>query len=103
MVCGPCSSKRFLLPNQSSKPLRVCVSCFNSLTAKIQDGTDTSRDRGNAESSGEDDSDDDEDNAKGQPESHDTVSWEFNKIFTKKKKESLFIIVSEPLFCVKFL
>lgn len=74
VVCGPCSNKRFLLPNQSSKPLRVCLSCYNSLTsAKIQDGMDTSRDKGSADSSGEDDSDDDED-ARGQPDSHDTVS-----------------------------
>lgn len=32
VVCGPCSSKRFLLPNQSSKPLRVCLNCFDKLS-----------------------------------------------------------------------
>lgn len=32
VVCGPCSSKRFLLPNQSSKPLRVCLNCYDKLS-----------------------------------------------------------------------
>lgn len=32
VVCGPCSNKRFLLPNQSSKPLRVCLRCYEVLT-----------------------------------------------------------------------
>lgn len=32
VVCGPCSSKRFILPNQSSKPLRVCLNCFDKLS-----------------------------------------------------------------------
>lgn len=39
VVCGPCSNKRFLLPNQSSKPLRVCLHCYDFLTsAKKQHG-----------------------------------------------------------------
>lgn len=32
VVCGPCSSKRFLLPSQSTKSLRVCISCYNMLS-----------------------------------------------------------------------
>ncbi|XP_056261962.1 pleckstrin homology domain-containing family F member 2 [Pseudoliparis swirei] len=33
VVCGPCSEKKHLLPSQSSKPVRVCESCFLQLTA----------------------------------------------------------------------
>ncbi|XP_061421779.1 pleckstrin homology domain-containing family F member 2 isoform X2 [Lethenteron reissneri] len=33
VVCGACSDRRFLLPSQSSRPLRVCIGCFDSLTA----------------------------------------------------------------------
>ncbi|EDO38501.1 predicted protein [Nematostella vectensis] len=32
VVCGACSTKKFLLPAQSSKPLRVCNSCYNTLS-----------------------------------------------------------------------
>lgn len=32
VVCGGCSTKRFLLPQQSSKPLRVCDKCYSQLT-----------------------------------------------------------------------
>lgn len=32
VVCGPCSSKKFLLPQQSSKPVRVCLNCYDSLS-----------------------------------------------------------------------
>ncbi len=31
-MCGACSTKRFLLPQQSSKPLRVCNKCYSQLT-----------------------------------------------------------------------
>ena len=34
MVCGPCSNKRWLLPEQSSKPLRVCLSCYDKLSVQ---------------------------------------------------------------------
>ncbi len=34
VVCGPCSNKRWLLPEQSSKPLRVCLSCYDKLSAQ---------------------------------------------------------------------
>ena len=32
VVCGACSSRKYLLPSQSSKPLRVCDSCYETLT-----------------------------------------------------------------------
>ena len=33
VVCGNCSTKKFLLPAQSSKPLRVCDNCYNVLSS----------------------------------------------------------------------
>ncbi|KAL4617147.1 pleckstrin homology domain-containing family F member 2 [Arapaima gigas] len=32
VVCGPCSEKKFLLPSQSSKPVRVCEFCYEQLS-----------------------------------------------------------------------
>lgn len=32
VVCGPCSSKKFLLPQQSSKSVRVCLKCYDNLS-----------------------------------------------------------------------
>lgn len=32
VVCSNCSTKRFLLPQQSSKPLRICDKCYSQLT-----------------------------------------------------------------------
>ena len=32
LVCGNCSEQKWLLPSQSSKPLRVCLTCFNELS-----------------------------------------------------------------------
>lgn len=86
VVCGPCSSKKFLLPQQSSKPQRVCTSCYerlsnavkqesakissNSLntTAATANNKDT-HNNANNESSGDDDSED-ETNGSGN-EQHD--------------------------------
>jgi len=43
VVCGPCSSKKFLLPVQSAKPLRVCLTCHDVLTkSKNLGATDSS-------------------------------------------------------------
>ena len=33
VVCGSCSTQRFLLPQISSKPLRVCDRCYDKLSA----------------------------------------------------------------------
>lgn len=81
VVCGPCSSKKYLLPNQSSKPLRVCLTCYDGLS-KAKTGSSTSdmnnlgsrtsvpqcldfAKDGNLEvSSGEDDSEEDDDQNK---------------------------------------
>ena len=32
VVCGQCSSQKFLMPAQSSKPLRVCDPCYANLS-----------------------------------------------------------------------
>jgi len=37
VCCNACSSKRFLLPAQSSKPLRVCMTCYNELSSQSAD------------------------------------------------------------------
>ncbi|XP_055845506.1 pleckstrin homology domain-containing family F member 2 [Episyrphus balteatus] len=38
VVCGPCSSKKFLLPQQSTKSVRVCLKCYDNLSkAKAQE------------------------------------------------------------------
>lgn len=43
VVCGPCSNKKFLLPVQSAKPLRVCLTCHDVLTkSKNLGGPNTS-------------------------------------------------------------
>ncbi|KAJ4438078.1 hypothetical protein ANN_14017 [Periplaneta americana] len=90
VVCGPCSNKRFLLPSQSSKPLRVCLNCYDTLSrARVQqnnmgnpadnslhkDGKERS---GSGDSSGEEDSDEeDEANRSHQDSSaHDESSWD---------------------------
>jgi len=63
VICANCSSKKFLLPSQSSKPLRVCDGCYailtttsGSLDAKMTD------EKGNRSDSGTDDDSDDDEN-----------------------------------------
>lgn len=63
VCCNACASKRWLLPHQSSKPLRVCLTCFYKLSGTPS--TDLSNEwagRSNyksANSSGEDSSESD--------------------------------------------
>nr|CAG4650551.1 EOG090X0FI9 [Sida crystallina] len=73
VVCGPCSSKRYLLPVQSSKPLRVCLTCYDVLTKakNHQDTPNSSLNHGSMDSSGEDDSDDDDSNSNALSRSDD--------------------------------
>lgn len=70
VVCGPCSNRKFLLPAQSSKPLRVCLTCYDALSrasilesatggmARVQPKVD--KPLSGMDSSGDDDSDDDD-------------------------------------------
>jgi len=62
VVCGACSSRKYLLPSQSSKPLRVCDSCYETLTKIDNKGNVNVTDGKPSDSSGEDDSDDEETN-----------------------------------------
>lgn len=69
VVCGPCSSKKFILPGQSNKPLRVCLDCYDNLTSLKRDGNkslpgNNNKPANSTESSGEDDSGDDEETLK---------------------------------------
>ncbi|CAG7829020.1 unnamed protein product [Allacma fusca] len=86
-ICGACSKGRFLLPQQSKKPLRVCNNCNEILTsgAKGSDNiTGTGNSHGGDNSSGEEDSDDDGD---------DTPSWSLApKFYHGKKKTKLKIL-----------
>lgn len=36
VACGACTSKKWLLAEQSSKPLRVCLTCYDKLAAKAR-------------------------------------------------------------------
>ncbi|KAI4466940.1 pleckstrin y domain-containing family f member 2-related [Holotrichia oblita] len=67
VVCGPCSNKRFVLPNQSAKPLRVCTHCYDLLSSGTQE---TSR---RYDSSPDDNSDDEDEKSKNN--SHDEVTF----------------------------
>ena len=34
VICGNCSKNKFLIPSQSSKPVRVCDTCFTDLCSR---------------------------------------------------------------------
>ncbi|VVD05515.1 unnamed protein product [Leptidea sinapis] len=83
VVCGPCSSKKFLLRGQSEKPLRVCLQCYDELNRAqsrsippnqqrppAAKATDTVAGASGGESSQDDDSDD-EDERNTAEEKHD--------------------------------
>nr|CAG4647470.1 EOG090X0FI9 [Megafenestra aurita] len=76
VVCGPCSNKKFLLPVQSAKPLRVCLTCHDVLTkSKNTGGPNTSlNDDLSMDSSGEDD-DDDDDNVANLSSSNEEITY----------------------------
>ncbi|XP_060074017.1 pleckstrin homology domain-containing family F member 2-like isoform X1 [Ylistrum balloti] len=63
VVCGPCSNQKWLLPQQSSKPIRICLTCYKELSsAKSYNAGSTLATGGTDDSSGEDSSDDDDTN-----------------------------------------
>lgn len=37
VVCGTCSNRKFLLPYQSEKPVRVCITCYETLSSSHGD------------------------------------------------------------------
>jgi len=69
VVCGACSSKRIMLPHQSSKPLRCCLACYDEVSTAAS-GAGQTQD-GGADSS-EDDSDE-EDSAPTDPSDPDAL------------------------------
>ncbi|XP_050078355.1 pleckstrin homology domain-containing family F member 2 [Anopheles maculipalpis] len=86
VVCGPCSSKKFILPGQSNKPLRVCLDCYDNLTSMKRDGNkahagNNNKPANSTESSGEDDSGDDEETLK------DNVTHDEPKFYADGKLE----------------
>jgi len=60
VCCNPCSAKRLLLPAQSSKPLRVCNTCYDEQAT--QSDQSLGKDSKATDSSGEEDSDEEETN-----------------------------------------
>jgi len=60
VVCNDCSNKRFLLPEQSKKPLRVCLQCYDELSRQQSVGQNNVSSN-KVDSSGEDTDDDHDD------------------------------------------
>ncbi|XP_022836030.1 pleckstrin homology domain-containing family F member 2 isoform X2 [Spodoptera litura] len=88
VVCGPCSSKRYILRGQSDKPLRVCLQCYDELNrerarptqpqpANITPVKDTAGSGG--DSSADEDSDDDDDRVTAE-EKHDEGFTSYNGV-----------------------
>ncbi|PVD33277.1 hypothetical protein C0Q70_04530 [Pomacea canaliculata] len=76
VACNACTSKRWLLPQQSSRPLRVCLTCYHKLAGKSTQEPELA---GGDESSGEDSSDDDDernDVAQSRQSTSDEVSFD---------------------------
>merc|ERR1712061_579364 len=62
VCCNTCSSKSFLLPAQSSKPMRGCMTCYDELSSQSVGHSFNKDARTGQDSSGEEDSDDEEPN-----------------------------------------
>ncbi|XP_046580806.1 pleckstrin homology domain-containing family F member 2-like isoform X1 [Haliotis rubra] len=63
LVCNACSNKRLMMPQQSSKPLRVCLTCYHKLSnsAEGRNSSVAVPDQARLnDSSGEESSDDDD-------------------------------------------
>ncbi|CAN8010396.1 unnamed protein product [Ixodes pacificus] len=95
VVCGPCSNRKFLLPAQANKPLRVCLTCYDSLSrasilesatgGMIREQKMVEKSAGQ-DSSGDEDSDDDDetggkrlDDGTGNGLSKDMTDMTFNE------------------------
>merc|ERR1711892_277910 len=73
VCCSGCSSKKILLPAQSSKPLRVCDTCYDELATQSE--RSLNKDMKATDSSGEEDSDEDEANGNIEEPDHDLL-WD---------------------------
>ncbi|CAG9795641.1 unnamed protein product [Diatraea saccharalis] len=82
VVCGPCSSKRFVLRGQSDKPLRVCLQCYDELNrerarppnqpaANAPNPVKAGDNAGSGGDSSQDDDSDDDDERPNAEEKHD--------------------------------
>ncbi|PIK49020.1 Pleckstrin-like protein domain-containing family F member 2 [Apostichopus japonicus] len=74
VVCSGCSTKRYLLPQIASRPIRVCDNCLDTLNVgqSMDDSDQSYQDR---DSSGEDDDDeDDEDEESHKAEEEEVVA-----------------------------
>ncbi|XP_040574092.1 pleckstrin homology domain-containing family F member 2 isoform X2 [Lepeophtheirus salmonis] len=78
VVCGSCSTNRFLIPSQSSKPIRVCDTCYGTLNINKSSKNSSINDHKNVYSSGEDESDEDEqnDSRRNDKESHESYWYD---------------------------
>jgi len=76
VCCNPCSSKRILLPAQSSKPLRVCNTCYDEQAT--QSDQSLGKDLKATDSSGEEDSDEEETN--GNIEADHDLWWDCDSV-----------------------
>eukprot|EP00095_Tigriopus_kingsejongensis_P007541 maker-scaffold104_size368486-snap-gene-2.30 protein:Tk07541 transcript:maker-scaffold104_size368486-snap-gene-2.30-mRNA-1 annotation:"fyve finger containing protein" len=65
VVCGACSARKATLPNQSTKPLRVCDCCFEELNLSRDDPNATSSSLQDGAKSADSSSDDDSDEESG--------------------------------------
>ncbi|XP_041367562.1 pleckstrin homology domain-containing family F member 2-like isoform X2 [Gigantopelta aegis] len=60
VVCHPCSNQKWQFPEQSDKPLRVCLTCYHTLSSTTENLTPTYPNSSMGEHSSGDSSDDDE-------------------------------------------
>jgi len=75
VCCGSCTDKRFLLPNQSSKPLRVCHTCYNDLIIQSLIKSPAAG-RNNSDSSNDDEEDSDfDDSSSGDQQQQKTTFY----------------------------
>uniref|UniRef100_A0A336MW48 CSON005030 protein n=1 Tax=Culicoides sonorensis TaxID=179676 RepID=A0A336MW48_CULSO len=67
VCCGPCSNKKWLIPSMSTKPVRVCLDCYDKLSQKktVTDGPNANNKLNHQLSSSGEDSEDEEQNKSG--------------------------------------
>ncbi|XP_074659849.1 pleckstrin homology domain-containing family F member 2-like [Tubulanus polymorphus] len=83
LCCQACSSKKWLMPLQSSKPLRVCDTCYENLTADTNPSQQQQQPPAKTTQYSSDDSSSDEDEV-------DTQNNETNKPEQKDETEPTF-------------
>ncbi|XP_037082375.1 pleckstrin homology domain-containing family F member 2-like [Pollicipes pollicipes] len=85
VVCGPCSNKKWVLPSQSSKPLRVCLSCYDELSraktddSRLGDNRDIRPAHQSSVDSSSDESDDDVSNGNAAAQEEPNITQFYRK------------------------